>query len=604
MTQARVYEYGLLDPTTNAELVDDQLIKAHRYRNLLTEIERDRREAVAKIMTGHTDTEQLAAEVVRLSEERDRLRVGIAKARSTTRKRSETPEMRQAVKDATERLKTARQALKDAKAHILHDPAIQQKLAAAEEASRVRRKAARAVCGVYWGSYLRAEAAADQARKEKTPPHFKPYRGEGGLSVQLQGGIDVSELWGTDSQIQIRPVPLAAHDPHTRRGERRRLCRTVLRMRVQSDDKGKPIWAEWPMILHRPLPEKCRIKNVLVSRVIRNHHQWSWRVALQLELADTWTRGQCGTGAVALNLGFTGAYPHLDGGVRSGFLVGEDGETFEASVHKNVAERVDKAASIRGFRDDAVNAMRPVLSAWLHVNKEKLPEWLAKRTTYLSSWKSPFAFMTLARQWKANRFEGDTEGYDALEGWRYREDHLYAYESGMYKTALGDRTEKYRILAAKVSTRYGTLVIGSTDLRQFQKLPEIEADTGFSPDVVRKNLRNACGSVLRQTFINAFKRAGGRVVVLEDDYATAICNACGNGEDWNRFAREHTCSHCGVTWDQDENYCKNMLARYREIERERAAGIQPIKADAPKKESRSQRLHKNRKPAAAKVEAA
>ena len=57
---SRIYEYGLLPPTTNAALVDDQIRLAHRYRNKLVEIERERRVKVRQILTGHADTEPLA----------------------------------------------------------------------------------------------------------------------------------------------------------------------------------------------------------------------------------------------------------------------------------------------------------------------------------------------------------------------------------------------------------------------------------------------------------------------------------------------------------------------------------------------------------------
>jgi hypothetical protein len=46
MSKIRVYQYGLKAPTQNADLVREQMILAHRYRNTLTEIERGRRSAI------------------------------------------------------------------------------------------------------------------------------------------------------------------------------------------------------------------------------------------------------------------------------------------------------------------------------------------------------------------------------------------------------------------------------------------------------------------------------------------------------------------------------------------------------------------------------
>src|SRR4029077_12731815 len=123
-----------------------------------------------------------------------------------------------------------------------------------------------------------AEQAIDAAKKSKAPPQFRRWTGDGRVSVQLQGGLDLADLWSGDTQIEIRPVAPTAHDPEARRGDRRRASRTIVRMRVLSTDKGKPVWAEWPMILHRPIPEGSRVKVATISRRRRDCRTWDWRL--------------------------------------------------------------------------------------------------------------------------------------------------------------------------------------------------------------------------------------------------------------------------------------------------------------------------------------
>lgn len=44
--------------------------------------------------------------------------------------------------------------------------------------------------------------------------------------------------------------------------------------------------------------------------------------------------------------------------------------------------------------------------------------------------------------------------------------------------------------------------------------------------------------------------------------ATTICHVCRQKCVWDaKKDLEHTCEHCGATWDQDDNHCRNLLAR-------------------------------------------
>src|ERR1700730_13210040 len=84
------YEYGLLPPTQNAQLVEDQMRLGHRYYNALVEIERERRARVGEILVGHPDSEALAAKVADIAARRDAARLSIKVARQKTRDRCAT----------------------------------------------------------------------------------------------------------------------------------------------------------------------------------------------------------------------------------------------------------------------------------------------------------------------------------------------------------------------------------------------------------------------------------------------------------------------------------------------------------------------------------
>lgn len=718
MPSIRVYEYGLLPPHINGDLVDQQMVKAHRYRNMLVEIERERRDKVRAAMGAHPDLAPIEEQLRSLNQQRDDMRFAIQGHRRRTRKRDEPAEWRQAVKDLTGQIKPLRDQVKTVRKAVAEDSTVKAAMAAAEEHAKIRLKKARAECGVYWGTYLLQEQAADQARKERTPPRFVRWQGEGRVSVQIQKGIPLSELWGEDTQIQIQPVHPDAWDAsgRVRRGIRRRLSRTVLRLRVGSEGPANrtPIWAEWRMVMHRPIPEGAVIKVATVSRRRRDCVSWDWRVQLTVDVtACASTRVVPESGAVALNLGFC---IRPSGGIRAGFLVGDDGMEQEILVGKSdhvretglaargpdvadvgtspvepgpvveesrasatpgpnishvqtspvvpghersrdgsnsaadaeaedassqpslaapglhrepknwITNGLSKAESIRSFRDKAMDKMKALLVAWragdevsgetvadvtyefskgepgragtvpdgrtdagtesgygsdqpsapgttLDTMSEqpgesgtedarRFPEWFTKATEALHAWRSAERFRRLAYTWKTQRFPGDSAMFMLVWAWRGRDEHLERYESGLRRSALRDRKEGYRIIAAKMARRYRFLVIDDTDLAEFQRSPATES-TKIEIPAVKYNQRVAAGSELRGAMINAFGEH--RVIKLGHKDMTRRCHLCGHINIWDRVAadRFHTCDGCGERWDQDCNNGKNLLAEHR-----------------------------------------
>lgn len=593
----RVYQYGIVGgPRTNADIVEEQLRAAHRYRNKLVEIERDRRDKARAVIAAHGDVDVISEQVKPLEHQLEHTRLQIKSARKITRTKSESPELRITARDIIAKLKVLRAEMKTIKQKVATDPVIQEKLTAIRDAAQERVRTERKSSGCWYGNYLLVEQAHDLACKSITPPHFVRWSPEGSLGVLLMEGIDLSELWGGNQLIQIDKVP-----PEVYQGTRSQLrqgSRTTLRTRVKSDENRKPIWVEWRMIMHRPLPEGCRIKNARLVRRRINCTQMRWLVDLTVELPENWRSGPLGTGKVGLNLGWSGREP---GDIRSGYVVGEDGGELEIIVPRSVIDRVEKSESIRSIRDKNMDQMRADLYGWLTQRDviATIPQWFTDRSQHIYAWRSANRFAGLVRAWKTQRWEGDELGYDLLEKWRYRDYHLEHYESGLRRHALNQRRDIYRVVAARLVAKYDTLVIDDTDLRKFQRSPNPES-ARVELDVVKRNQRHAAGSELRGALINAFKRSGGRVIEVSSHNVTLRCNACGHEQTDRPITIERTCSACGVLWDRDANACKNLLRLAREHDdappdTETARGISGNEI----KESRSQRFRRAKREAAA-----
>lgn len=579
----RVYRYGLLPPTKEADLVRSQMRAAHNYRNVLTEIERGRRAALREIDTSHAESAALAAAVRETREAEDKAVRELRATRAKTRSRSETEAQREAVKAARLAKREAVRAFAEQRKRLREDATVEAARDAINERAAELRRSAREHCGVHWGSYLIVEDAMQAAAKaplydgdEPNDPRFVHWASEGHVGVQLQGGLDVADVWAHrgDTQLQIEPVNEAAWHSEVR-GERRRLSRTTLRMRVQSDGR-QPVWAEWPMIMHRPLPDGGQIKRARVSlRKTGPREVWSVDITVQTAAPPVRT---CGKGAVGIDLGWR----LMPNGLRVAAWRGSDGEAGELvlPLETEALGGIRKAEELRGLRDDKFNAARAGLVEWLR--GREVPAWLRQATTTLPMWRSAGRLAALAKRWRSERFEGDEAGYDNLEHWRYRDHHLWSWETSQRAKSLRRRREEYRIFAAMLATRYETIVLEDFDLRDVAAKPKPEKVESEN-QTARSHRQLAAVSELRLTLINAAGARGAAVAKVDAAYTTRICHACGLVETWDQAnVLSHKCSGCEATWDQDANAAVNILERWNA--EQKSGGARDTKTSEPKED--------------------
>lgn len=633
--QTRVYKFGLRPPTQSDELVADQIQLAHRYFNKLVELERARRMKVRSILGAHGDVEPIAKEVAELLTALETARESIAKTRQASRTRSEDPAVRQTTRDLVAKLREARGRLKIAKAALKTDVDIQAKILAANQEAQDAVKQARASCDVYWGTYLLQEQAMDAARKAIIDPHFRRWDGSGSIAVQLQGALSwEAACAGEDTRLRIklagqprspdttRSIGLSTLDelavlseeaggyreldrldvamddkPAERPGSpditpsidpyKPKRTRGELHIRVGSDGRN-PIWAIFPLIQHRAVPDGAEI---MWAKVVRERlgGKDRWSLHLTLRLPDEWRAGRCGEGAVAVDLGWR----QREGTLRVAYIRGTTpaerlGGSDEPRTSTTPAERphssdkgqvsdireillqpeilagIRKVDDLRSIRDQRLDAFRPWFLLWLTENTAKLPDWMKPLIEHVALWKSPARFARLAIEWRERRFEDDTEGFQRLETWRQKDKHLWLWEANLRDKVLRRRTEQYRVLGAELARTYRVLVLERFDLRKVQEHVKPESEKReIQP--ARSQQRLAAPSELRQCLIGAFQSRGG---VVEEENAvdsTRACHVCGLVEAWDAVMYlSHVCTGCGTTWDQDDNACQNLLIRYFE----------------------------------------
>lgn len=496
----KVYKYGLLPPTTGAEVVNDQLWKAHRYKNKLIEIERERRESV--------------------------------------------------VQDAPKDVKDV-----------------------AKDLAKLKSVAARAECDVYWGTYLQIEDAVSRAIRTTKggPPRFQSWTGEGLLAVQIQKGVQK-----TDTLYRIEDAP----DPRT---GRRAGQRKVLWLRVSSDD-GKPVWATFPLTLHRPLPARPVWVKVTRRRVA---NRYVYEAHFTVVISDP-EREETDRGVVAIDIGWR----KMPDGMRVATWRGSDGEIGELELPTSIGERLGKADHIRSVRDTLKNEVQTKLVAMLPAIQDvavgaSWSERQRKSIDKLASWKRQELFVRLFYAWKKV-----SEPPEFFADWVKRDRHLWQYETGCRLGGLRHRDDIYRNFACRLASRYTDVVLEDIDLREIAEYDEGETEW----DKAAPSQRFIAGhSIFRTALRNAFASRGGVTIEVPSADTTRVCGFCGYLNESQRSLMI-TCTGCGAQYDQDHNATKNILASGLLVRDEQLTLAQEkVKTSEEKKQARLLQMSKARK---------
>lgn len=536
----KVYEYGIFKPSNEPMLVE-QLKLANRYYNKLIEIERDRRAAVraaqARLIPEVGEIQQVIDKLeADLEEVRGRIQQTRQRTRSGKHRRGDSAEAR----EIKARLAEARKQRTAAK---LNAQAKQEELLAAyEEASEQAHKQcleARAANGLYYGTYLCVEEAVYAACKSKKDPEFKRWNGGGTIGVQVQGGITPDELFGNDTRVQIDPAPWKPMSEH---GTRNHL-RSTVRLRVGSEGR-RPIWHEWRVVLHRPLPEGAKIMWVKAIARRGENRQLRWSLQFSVNGDDPVFTDE--RRVVALDLGWR---LRPDGTVRVAYW--HDGETGgELTVPTSVEEHLSKASSIRGFRDRDLNIMRPLLD----LSTASAEVRAAGETVAL--WKSLRRFHALHEVWKHHRAPGDEAAYRVLDEWHKRDRHLERYERGLRDRAIRSRRDLFRVFAKQLAARYGTVILEDWKLPSVSRHPLPEDGPKTTTEADRQRVRSAPGQLreLLEAKMRCVKVDPARTTL--DHHETGI-------ETCDDPARTVDLRYGVDTEDQDRNAALALLARGR-----------------------------------------
>ncbi|WP_397570680.1 hypothetical protein [Schlesneria sp. T3-172] len=638
----RNYVYKAYPPATQATAVREQMVAAHRYRNKLVEIELARRAASEETIRRLSPEYAAAAAVVDEAEARVEAAYKAIKAVSqkARKKVPASPEMANELADAKAAAKAAYDAAKQLKADSykrlkelqlpLWDQAEKaipesDSLSPAKRKSLLREeylrlaeaaqidggqrvyerdsKVARATCGCFWGTYLTIEDAAKDFNKG-APPRFARYCGEGTIAVQLQGGLSVDDaMSGDDRRLKLH-VP--NQEELATRGKSRGLrAHGVASLRIGSDGRD-PIWAEFPVVFHRPLPPNATIVwSYIHCRKVGQLDEWSLRITVNIPEDGTVALPK--TGVVALHCGWRKIDTETGESLRVATWVGDDGEHGELILPPDLYSGEGVPGGLMSVRDTRLEEFRKTWLEQFHSHDHELPDWLRLATSEsrddegrlrgrsIDQWTSQSRFSDLCWLWFDKRIErigltrdqylqldktsriaamasvvdefpGEFDLWTSLDAWRNWDKHLAQWQANQRRSVIARRDQIYRTWAKQFSLKYRTLVITDTKWTDMLAKPEIDEAPGMTTGQ-RNNGRIASPGRLvlmcREKFVE--------IVTVPSKHVTMACHKCGHVGDFNRKSFIHQCSECCAIWDQDQNAARNQLARGLVTLRTRAA---------------------------------
>ncbi|MGE0206137.1 MAG: zinc ribbon domain-containing protein [Hyphomicrobiaceae bacterium] len=571
MTRTVVYKFGLRSPSREvADQVLGQMTLAHNYRNILTEIERDRRAEIRKIEATQTAVAEALASMQQAQSSLDEVLKLVKRERQQTGKASPSRrisrEHHQAIKSLREELKRRRLAWKEARKASF--ATIQPLVDDVNQRALVRRKEERSKCGVYWGTYQLVEDADNASRKMPlwtdglpNDPRFQKWDGCGEVSVQINDGVGIAAD-GLESSTQIRILPCSTADNRNRDSRRFQMrCRKRLLIRVGSNQDRSPKWAEWQMIEHRPLPAGFRIKRATVHRKMIGPRA-KWFLTLTMNVPEVKPNGI--DGVVAIDIGWRSLG---DGSIRIAAFHEPDSRSSvdrELTLPGEIIRGIVRADTLRATRDKNFDQVRDSLADWIRKSKDRLPDWFAKATESFALWRSQARLASLVLRWRHARFEGDDGAYQYAEQWRKQDKHLWSWESSQRSRSLGMRQDYYRKVAASLAEKNGTVILEDLDLRRFAIRGAVASmEEKEYVQAIARNRTIAAVSELRSAIVNAFRMRGGFVNMVDPTNTTNTCHVCGIVDTWDDPAKvRHTCSN-GHEWDRDMNAARNIFDRWR-----------------------------------------
>lgn len=423
----------------------------------------------------------------------------------------------------------------------------------------------------WYGSYMLIEKAFDLTRRmslydglDPKNPRFRRFDGGGRIGIQQfqpHEPIDkVVSMNPTSKFVQIVPI---SSTPIKKDGSKKKVGNKdlrLLRLRIGTHEDQSPIWADFPMVYHRPIPIGVNVASVqVVMTKVGSREVW----AVSITVDQVSEKNTISDQVIAFDLGWR-MYPNQNKIV---IATGHDtnNQEIEIAVSDQLLKQLLKVDELKSVRDKEFDLIRSQLVSWLKSSESILPDWLVEDAKTLYKWKSKSRLVKLINNWNENRFIGDesimgTSGHwkktltrgNGLLGWKYHDFHLWNWETSQSRKARLSLRDFYRTEAAKLASKYGAIVFEN-----------IKGNTLARGKVGGHNRQLTAPFEFRSISKMIFGGRGKNYEEVPAQYSSMDCSdiECGHRNE-KTAALEFFCDKCGKEIHRDKNAAKNLLARY------------------------------------------
>ena len=412
-------------------------------------------------------------------------------------------------------------------------------------------------------------AAKDKEIKQQLSDNIKVF--ETKLQYELRDrcdGLTESEVFTENTLFWLDPVDLkrdtqnpTVWDKTVPRGERRRKMRTTAHVSI-----GGGQFVSVPVVLHRPFPVDCVIKEAGVNRKkIGNHFRWS--VDFTVKYAEKPTAK---TGVVAIDLGWSkDSLQDADGRIRvAGVRTRKtDGtETFEEiALPSMFYSSIKKYDDIQSVRDSKTVECFETIAKF---PTDEIP--LSVREIITEAEKSAQSRKALGKQppvhhlrkamWTLRKSGEVCAFAGVLECWYERWNHLNEWLSNGRDNLLAFKKDFYRRTAYRLASNNQTLVMDADNLAKMAKKKDAEAlQSKVGRGTVKPEIRQiAAPSMLRDSLEQKFEQSLYATAL----YSSRTCSKCGHVNEALGAGRTFVCVGCGHTDDRESNATANVIKSF------------------------------------------
>ena len=394
------------------------------------------------------------------------------------------------------------------------------------------------------GTYMRVEDRVQQSirqrRKLGLDPEWSPWRGEGVIGVQIQGGREQSAvLGGDDTKIRI-----------TRREGYAKARFRKLHLRGPGDT-----WLRFNLIMHRELPPGALIAGAYVSRELTTRlcdGRPRYKYTLCLVLKDESFRARVEPKAAlacGINFGYCHDTTRGNDAYRVAYVVGSDGRREAVELPEDIMRDFVRAERVQEARSRHLNDFQK----WA---REHVPALLPHG---FDQWRSVQRVEDFARHLAtAGRCP---EHVERLRAFARQSRHLGEYEAGLRSQTVARRNEFYRLAARSLAGRYTYLFSDDQSMDELKRRTVVEHGKGVARDLAARQFQLVSPGSFRAALQLMAPNVGSLHHAVDAIDISTICHVCGAVAEAAKPGKRLVVCRDMHRADVDQRAASNVLAR-------------------------------------------